>query len=74
MPKKTGLIVLVLGVAIIIAALVDLFGMSAGFNLDLGDFGSFSEWPTERLVLLAVGVLLGVWGAYSLSLKGKKKK
>lgn len=74
MPKKTGLIVLLLGVAIIIAALVDVFGMSAGFNLDLGDFASFSEWPTERIALLVVGVLLGVWGAYSLSQKSKKKK
>ena len=74
MPKQTGLIVLILGVAIIIAALVDLFGMSAGFNLDLGDVGAFSKWPTERMVMLGVGILLGVWGAYSLGLKGKKKK
>lgn len=74
MPKKTGLIVMLMGVAIIIAALVDLFGMSQGINLDFGSLGSLSEWPTERIVLLAVGVLLGVWGAYSLSRKGKKQK
>ncbi|MCA8915247.1 MAG: hypothetical protein KDB90_07535 [Planctomycetes bacterium] len=74
MPKKTGLIVLLLGVAIIIAALADLFGMSAGLNLDLGDVASFSKWPTERMVLLGVGVLLGVWGAYSLGRQSKKKK
>ena len=74
MPKKSALIVLVIGIAIIIAALVDVFGMSAGFNLKIGDIASFSEWPTERIILLAVGVLLGVWGAYSLTLKGKKKK
>lgn len=74
MPKKSALIVLVIGIAIIIAALVDVFGMSAGFTLKIGDIASFSEWPTERIILLAVGVLLGVWGAYSLTLKGKKKK
>jgi hypothetical protein len=74
MPKKTGLIVMLLGVAIVIAALVDLFGMSQGINLDFGSLGNLSKWPTERIVLLAVGGLLGVWGAYSLSRKPKKKK
>ncbi|MCC7510425.1 MAG: hypothetical protein IT464_13775 [Planctomycetes bacterium] len=74
MPKNTALIVLVLGVAIIIAALVDLFGMSAGFNLKIGDIFEASEWPIERIVLLGVGVLLGVWAAYSLGMKSKKKR
>ncbi|MCB9933804.1 MAG: hypothetical protein H6841_10335 [Planctomycetes bacterium] len=74
MPKKTGLIVMLMGVAIIIAALVDLFGMSQGFNLDFGGIVNLNKWPTERIALLAIGVLLGVWGAYSLSRKGKKKK
>lgn len=74
MPKKTALIVLVLGVAIIIAALVDLFGMSAGFNLKVGNIINASEWPTERIVLLGVGILLGVWAAYSLTLQGKRKR
>lgn len=73
MPKKTGLIVLLLGVAIVIAALVDLFGMSAGFNLKIGDVFEASEWPTERIALLVVGVLLTAWGGYSLTLKGKKR-
>lgn len=73
MPKKTGLIVLLLGVAIVIAALVDLFGMSAGFNLKIGDVFEASEWPSERIALLVVGVLLSLWGGYSLSMKGKKR-
>ncbi|MCC6466233.1 MAG: hypothetical protein IT463_12915 [Planctomycetes bacterium] len=73
MTKKLGLIVLLLGVAIVVGALVDVFGMSSGFNLNVG-VTQFSEWPKERLGLLAVGVLLGVWGAYSLSRPGKKKK
>ena len=73
MNQKTGLIVLLLGVALIIAALVDVFGLSAGFNLDLGDFGSFSEWPFSRVAILLLGVALGVWGAYALSRKSKKK-
>jgi hypothetical protein len=73
MPKKTGLIVLLLGVAIVIAALVDLFKMSAGFNLKIGDVFEASEWPTERIALLVVGVLLTAWGGYSLTLKGKKR-
>jgi hypothetical protein len=74
MPKNYALIVLVIGIAIIVAALVDLFGMSAGFNLDLGDVASFSEWPKERIILLAAGVLIAVWGAYSLSQKRRNKK
>ncbi len=74
MPKKTALIVLVLGVAIVVAALVDLFGMSSGFNLKVGNIFEASEWPTARIALLGVGVLLGVWAAYSLSAKGKKKR
>jgi hypothetical protein len=74
MNKNTALIVLVIGLAIIIAALVDLFGMSAGFNLDLGSVAQFSEWPKERIILLAAGVLVAVWGAYSLSQKRAKKK
>jgi hypothetical protein len=74
MPKKTALIVLVIGLAIVIAALADVFGMSDGFNLNLGDVADFSEWPTERIILLAVGVLVAVWGAYSLSQKRAKKK
>ncbi len=73
MPKKTGLIVLLLGVAIVIAALVDLFGMSAGFNLKIGDVFEASEWPTERIALLVVGVLLSLWGGYSLTMKSKKR-
>jgi hypothetical protein len=74
MPKKTAMIVLVIGVVIIIAALVDVFGMSDGFSLAIGDIVSFSEWPKERLILLAAGVLIAVWGAYSLSQKRRKKK
>ncbi len=74
MDKKLGFIVLILGVALILAALLDVFGLSAGFNLDLGDFASFSEWPFSRIAILLLGVALGVWGAYSLSMKKKKKK
>lgn len=72
MTKKTGMIVLVLGIALVVAALVDLFGMSQGFNLDLGSLGSISKWPTERLALLGVGVLLACLGGYNISRKGKK--
>ncbi len=72
MNKKTGLIVLVLGVALVLAALVDLFHMSSGFNLDLGSIASFSKWPMERIALLGVGVLLGCLGGYNISKKGKR--
>ncbi|MBX3473376.1 MAG: hypothetical protein KF754_03270 [Planctomycetes bacterium] len=72
MNKKSGLIVLVLGAALVVAALVDLFGMSAGFNLDVGNVASFSKWPNERIALLGVGVLLACLGGYNISKKGKK--
>lgn len=74
MNKRTGLIVLVLGVALVLAALTDLFHMSSGFNLDLGSVGSFSKWPMERLAILGVGVLLACLGGYNMSRPGKKKR
>ncbi len=73
MTRKTGLIVLVLGVALVVAALADLFHMSSGFNLDLGSVANFSKWPTERLALLGVGVLLACLGGYSISKQRKKR-
>lgn len=72
MTKKTGLIVLILGVVLVVAALLDVFGMSSGFNLDLGSAGSFSKWPLQRMALLGVGVLLACLGGYNISKKGKK--
>lgn len=68
MNRKTGLIVLVLGVVLLLAALMDWFGLSQGFNLDVG-IKDFSEWPTERIVLAAVGALLAVFGVYSTTRK-----
>jgi hypothetical protein len=73
MPKQTGLIVLILGIAVIVAALMDVFKMSHGINLDIG-IKQFSEWPTERLVLLGVGVALAAFGAYGLTRKGRRRR
>jgi hypothetical protein len=74
MTKKTGLIVLVIGVAIIGVALLDLTGLSntpdAGTNITTGTLGA---WPPMRLALLAAGALLGVLGAYGVVRKQEKK-
>jgi hypothetical protein len=74
MPRNTALIVLIIGLAIMIAALTDVFGLSAGFNLSIGDIVSFSEWPKERIILLVSGILIAAWGAYGLGKKRRKKK
>ena len=75
MNKKLGLIVLMLGVAVIALAFVDPLGMSDTGEAPggLGAQGSMGTWTTLRIAVLAAGAILGVWGAYGLSKKDKKK-
>ncbi|KAA0218223.1 hypothetical protein EDM80_01560 [bacterium] len=67
---KPGLILILVGVGLVVCALMDVFGMSQGINLDLG-FTSFSKWPPERWGLLGAGVGVAILGAW-LS-QGKKR-
>jgi hypothetical protein len=71
MNKKLGLIVLILGVAIIALSFVDPLNMGAtGESLLDGGMGS---WTSLRLGVMAAGAVLAVWGAYGVSRKEKKK-
>ena len=76
MNKKLGLIVLILGVAIIALAFVDPLGMGdVGTAADgVGGQGSMGTWTTLRIAVMAAGAVLGVWGAYGVSRKEEKKK
>ena len=62
---KPGLILILAGVALVVCALMDVFGMSQGINLDIG-FKKFSEWPPERWGLLGAGVGVAIVGAWML--------
>lgn len=73
MNKMTALVVLIAGVAVVVAALADVFGMSQGLDLDLGDLGGLKTWPTERIALLVVGIAVGLFGALMMLRGGKKK-
>lgn len=65
---KPGMILVLVGVALIVCALMDVFKMSQGINLDLG-FTSFSKWPPERWGLLGAGVGVAILGAWTLRAK-----
>lgn len=71
MNKKLGLIVLILGVAIIALSFVDPLDMGAtGASVIMGPMG---DWTSLRLGVMAAGAVLAVWGAYGVSKKEKKK-
>jgi hypothetical protein len=67
---KPGMILVLVGAALVVCALMDVFGMSHGINLDLG-FKKFSEWPPERWGLLGAGVGIAILGAWTLKGKGR---
>jgi hypothetical protein len=74
MTKKLGLIVLLLGIALIVATALDLFKMSTVGDAapGMGGSGSLGQWTLARLAFLAAGGVLGIWGAYGLVRKQKQ--
>ncbi|MBZ0135915.1 MAG: hypothetical protein K8I27_06040 [Planctomycetes bacterium] len=76
MNKKLGLIVLILGVAIIALAFIDPMGMGSVGDAPsgIGSEGSMGTWTTLRVAVMAAGAVLGVWGAYGVARKEDKKK
>lgn len=76
MNKKLGLIVLILGVAIIALAFIDPLGMgnTGPAPGGIGAEGSMGTWSTLRIAVMSAGAVLGVWGAYGVSKKEEKKK
>ncbi|MBK8206103.1 MAG: hypothetical protein IPK87_04810 [Planctomycetes bacterium] len=77
MSKKMGLIVLILGVVVMGAAILDLTNMAdtpKGDAVGVGSEGSLGTWPPLRIAILSAGALLGVLGAYGLVKKEKKKE
>ncbi|MCA8918910.1 MAG: hypothetical protein KDB68_01290 [Planctomycetes bacterium] len=75
--KKTSLVVLLLGLAVMVFTLVDPTFMGstpAGGSEGFGSEGALGEWPVLRIAVLSAGALLGVLGAYGLTRKSDKKK
>lgn len=71
MPRTTGIVVLILGVLMLIAALGNVF---SGDGISFSNVGNPLDWPMRRLALMLIGVLLGILGAYTLSKPVNKKK
>jgi hypothetical protein len=75
MNKKTGLLLLILGLAVIVFTLLDPTGLhttpDGGAEVARGPFG---DWPPLRIGLMAAGACLGVLGAYGLVKKTPVKK
>jgi len=77
MSKKMGLIVLLLGVAVMIFTFVDPTGLGTtptGAADGVGSKGALGNWPPLRIAVLSAGALLGVLGAYGLGKKAPAKK
>jgi hypothetical protein len=76
MSKKMGLIVLILGVAIIALTYVDPLGMANTGPAPggIGSHGSMGTWSYLRIGVMAAGAVLGVWGAYGVARKAPAKK
>ncbi|MCA8911107.1 MAG: hypothetical protein KDB82_05355 [Planctomycetes bacterium] len=75
--KKTGLVVVLLGLAVMVFTLVDPTHMGAtptGSATGMGSTGALGHWPPLRIAVMSAGALLGILGAYSLSRKTDKKK
>ena len=76
MTKKMGVIVLMLGVAIIALSFVDPLNMAAVGTTapGLGGMGSMGDWTTLRIAVMAAGAILAVWGAYGVARKQPEAK
>lgn len=76
MAKRTAVIVLLAGLAVIVLALVDPTHMGESGNAasGMGGMGDLGPWSTTRIAVLAAGALVAVWGAYGLLKAGRKKK
>jgi hypothetical protein len=77
MNRRMGMIVLILGVAVIAFTFVDPTGMgntpTAGAE-GIGWAGSLGVWPPLRIGILSAGALLGILGAYGVAKKQPEAK
>ncbi len=73
MTKKLGLIVMLLGLALMVATTLDVFNMSTVGEPapGVGGIGDTGTWTPMRIAFLAAGAVLGIWGAYGLARKQK---
>jgi hypothetical protein len=71
MKKKTGFFILVLGLAVIAAAIL---GVPDQFAFNADDLTNILQWEGRRQALAGAGVLLTLWGVYAATRKDKKKK
>jgi hypothetical protein len=73
MTKRTSLFLLVLGLVIMIAALINLIAPGEGGQPSIGNRFNMDDWPPLRVILMSAGALLGVLGAYGLAKKPAQK-
>jgi hypothetical protein len=73
MTKRTSLFLLVLGILVLMAALINLIGPGEGGKPSVGNVLDMKQWPPLRIGLLSAGALLGILGAYGLSKQPAKK-
>jgi hypothetical protein len=75
MNKRTGLLLLLLGVAVITVVFIDPTGMgkteSVGMDIAHGPLG---DWPPLRIGIMAAGACLAILGAYGIAKKAPEKK
>lgn len=76
MPRRTGVIILLAGLAVMVLALVDPtnLGETGPAAPGLGGMGELGTWTTTRIAVLAAGALVGLLGAYGVLKPGGKKK
>lgn len=67
MKKISGILVLVIGLAVMLSAILNLF------PLEGAESSMAPGWPTLRIVMLAVGALAAVMGCYSMVKKAPKQ-
>ena len=71
MNKMSGLVFLVVGLALMAAAIINLFDMK-GTEPGVTTMVS-RDWSNPRMLLLSVGAVVGVFGCYALIRKTPKK-
>jgi hypothetical protein len=75
MNKKNGLMLLLIGAAVVAGAAFNVFGMSSRVTMEFDrGFAIYSSWPFARQAMLAGGVIVALLGLGMFALHGRKQK